>query len=397
MKSVNKINSIITTGIFVLLIAGFTVASLVKKDRAFSATENRYLAKKPTLSMESFLKGKFATDYENYITDQFVLRDQWIAVKTRSEMAMGKKDVNEVYLSKDDYLIETQDSIDEKKAYANADRMLNFLKRQQESLGAEHVTLLIAPTAVNILKDKLPLFAPTFNQDAYLDYLSEGTKNLNAGQFVDVRDTFTEHAVKNQEYVYYRTDHHWTTYGAYLAYGKWAETIGMKAYSVEDFDVELVSANFLGTVYSKLNYAKREDNIEIFRFKEETAGNVKYAVDINQGQKTMDSFYKMEQLETKDQYSMFLDGNNAVVKIDTTGVTGHSAEEETTLLLIKDSYAHCFVPFLANHYDHIVMIDLRYLRMPMTKVLETYQPTDILVLYNAIHFAEDNNLSILDY
>ncbi|MGN0161853.1 MAG: DHHW family protein [Lachnospiraceae bacterium] len=398
MKRMDHKNSWMTMGIFVLLIMGLSVASLLKKDRTFSATENRYLAKRPAFSPESFIKGDFSSDYETYITDQFILRDRWIYVKTRTEMAFGKKDVNGVYLSKDNYLIEMHNDVDEVKAYANADRMTDFLSKQKEVLGEDHVMMLIAPTAVNILKDKLPMFAQTFDQDAYLDYLDQSVKSKDAGEFVDIRETFLQHGNMDQEYVYYRTDHHWTTYGAYLAYQDWAKTAGVEAYDIQDFDVELVSTDFLGTVYSKLNYAKQEDQIEIFRFKKEAPmGPVHYAVDINMGQKTMDSFYKMEHLETKDQYSVFLDGNNSVVCIDTTGVTEHREEEETTLLLIKDSYAHCFVPFLANHYDHIVMIDLRYLKMPMSQVLEKYAPTDILVLYNAIHFAEDMNLSLLDY
>lgn len=375
-----KLNTIVTVAMFLGLIISFTIISLMTKDKNFSFSENRVLAQKPKFSVNAFFEGTFSTDYEEYITDQFFGRDNWIQIKTRTELALGKKDINGVYIGKDDYFIEMQDSIDEKKAYANADKMMDFVEEQIESLGAEHVSIMVVPTAVNVLKDKLPSFASTFNQDAYLDYMKE---RLGAS-FVDVRESFLKH---KDDYIYYKTDHHWTTYGAFLAYEQWAKKCGYEGYEQSDFEVSQVSKDFLGTVYSKNNYATSMDYIEVYNVKEE----ITYEVDINMGQKQMDSLYAMEYLEEKDKYSVFLGGNNSIVDIDVTG----GRMDGETLLVIKDSYAHSFVPFVANHYDRVVVIDLRYLKMPISDIMEQYGITDILVLYNVIHFAEDNNFSIL--
>lgn len=377
-----KLNTVVTTMIFLGVIMVFTVVSLLTPDKTFSFTENRVLAQMPKFSVEGFFEGEFTADYEEYITDQFFGRDRWINVKTRTELLLGKKDINGVYIGKDEYLIETHDSIDEVKAYANADRMVNFVKEQAGILGAEHVSMMVVPTASAIMADKLPAYATTFDQKSYIDYM----KAQAGDNFVDVSSVLSEHAVAGEE-IYYRTDHHWTTYGAYLSYVKWANDIGFEPYPMESFDVNTVSEDFLGTVYSKINYSTVTDKLQLFEINED----ISYSVDINMGHKKMDSLYEKEHLDTKDKYSVFLDGNNSIVTID---VNGGRADGET-LLVIKDSYAHCFVPFVANHYKQVIVIDMRYLKMPVEKVIADYGITDILVLYNVIHFAEDTNFALL--
>ena len=90
MNICNKVTSVI----FCAVIAGLTAASMLNPVRERSETENRDLAQMPTFSLESLLKGEFTSDYETFITDQFVARDAWIAVKTYAELALGKRDSN---------------------------------------------------------------------------------------------------------------------------------------------------------------------------------------------------------------------------------------------------------------------------------------------------------------
>jgi hypothetical protein len=375
-----KTNSIVTTIVFIGLIAGFSIASILKPDRNFSENENRYLTQKPEFSGEGLFDGTYTADYEEYITDQFVYRDGFISLKTVCERFAGKKDINGVYFAQDDYLIEAHpdSEIDEKLAFANADRMIAFVNEAAGMEGIRQVCLMIVPTAVITLKDKLPAFATTWDQNGFIDYMAEGVGQY----FVDVREVLCEHA---DEYIYYKTDHHWTTKGAYLAYTKWAQQAGINALSEEDFEIRTVSEVFLGTIYSKINYAACKDTITAYVPKEEPVCEVTY----NMGQETEFTLYNEEALSTKDKYSYFLNGNNAVVDIKT------NAENGRKLLIIKDSYAHCFAPFTVNHYEEVVMIDLRYLKKPVKSIMEEYGITDILVLYNAIHFAQDTNMSLL--
>lgn len=375
-----RINSIITTLIFIITVAMFSIMSILKPDRNFSSNENRYLAQKPEFSAESLFDGSYTADYEEYVTDQFVFRDGFISMKTMCEIFSGKKDVNGVFIADDGYLIEAHPSseIDKELCVRNADRMIDFVNEMKDAEGMNSVSIMIVPTAVITLGDKLPSFSTTFDQNGLIDYISDGTGD----SFVDVRNVLNTHS---DEYIYYKTDHHWTTYGAYLAYENWALKNGITPVSDESFDIRPVSEDFLGTLYSKINYAPSKDTVMVY----DAPVEYSYNVDYNMGQIKTDTLYNEEALDTKDKYSYFLNGNNAVVDIKT------NVENGRKLLIIKDSYAHCFAPFAANHFEETVMIDLRYLKKPVKTIIEEYGITDILVLYNAIHFAQDKNMSLL--
>ena len=204
---------------FLLMIFGFTITSLFKPDTQFSETENRELAQAPQITLENVLSGKFSTDYETYLTDQFVFRDQWIGAKTLAERAIGKQEVNDIYFAADDYLIEKHTgSFDTDTAQRNITYLASFLEDQTARLGTEHVKAMIVPNAVDTLKDKLPPFADSTAEDTYLQQIAEA---LPAGSFVDLQPVLGDH---KEEYIYYRTDHHWTTLGAWYAYEAWCRS-----------------------------------------------------------------------------------------------------------------------------------------------------------------------------
>ena len=98
-----------------------------------------------------------------------------------------------------------------------------------------------------------------------------------------------------------------------------------------------------------------------------------------------DSLYDLSKLEGKDKYSVYMGGNNALVEIKTNNMNGRR------LLVIKDSYAHSFVPFAVNHYEETYMIDFRYFNVGVEQFVEENKITDILVLYNTMNFVQDKN------
>lgn len=375
-----KISKLITIFIFAGIIMTGFVSGLVMKDRTYSENEKRYLATKPKISVETVLNGKFMENYENYVSDQFIERDTFITLRTATEIALGKKDINGVYLAKNGYLIEMHEegTIDKKLAKKNEDRMIDFINQLKNNSNIETARVMIVPTAVNILKDYLKGNADTFDQDEVIDYMKNGVGD----SFVDVRGTLREHA---KEYIYYKTDHHWTTLGAYYAYKQWCQSVGMNPLWEKDFQVNEVTDDFEGTLYSKINYSFSKDTITQYKVNDD----YKFSVIYNMGKDKKDTLYNEEALNTKDQYTYFLNGNNALVDIES------NVANDRTLLIIKDSYAHCFAPFAACHYNRVVMIDLRYLKKPVSKIIEEYNITDVLVLYNAIHFVKDTNMSLL--
>lgn len=368
--------------VFLLFIFGMTVLEFLTPVKSFSENENRFLAKKPEFTGKGLLSGQYTKDYETFITDQFPYRDGWIGLKTLSERALLKQEINGVYFGKDGYLIEThpQKEIDPEQAKKNQDRLAAFLKETGRVLGEDRVKAMLVPTANTILTDKLPPFASGFDQTGFLKELGESLAGENLSDtLVNVEEVLKQH---KDEDIYFKTDHHWTALGAWYAYTQWCASAGITPYSLDDFRMEEVSKDFYGTVYSKVNTRVEPDTIRIYR----PLAEPDYQVDYNMGEKTSDSLYDMEQLTGKDKYAVFLGGNNALVKIRTGLGNGRK------LLVVKDSFAHCFVPFAVNHFEEVQMVDLRYFNMPLTMYMEQNGFTDVLVLYNIPNFLADKNM-----
>ncbi len=370
-----KTSNIVTSVVFCVLIAALTVASMVNPVREFSATENRNLAQMPEFSFDALFTNdddeKFTLKYEEFITDQFVARDSWITLKSFAERALGKKESNGVYFGSDGYLIEKHEVPTEQ-----LEKNIAYLKSFLEATKDYDTHVLIAPTASLILADKLPKYAPVWDQSALLDRLEA------LGSFVDCRDVLTEH---KGEQIYYHADHHWTTLGAYYAYTELCKSLDIEPYAFDEFERRVLANDFRGTLANKVNMDTTPD--EIFTLDPETVIEVIY----NGGQKVTDTIYEESYLEGRDKYSTFLDGNQPLVDIKT------SVENGKTLLLVKDSYAHCMVPMLTAHYERIILMDMRHLNigvMSYIAQLESEGVTldDIVVLYNAENFTEDRNM-----
>ena len=374
---ISKRYSKVAAVLFLVLVFGFTGVTFVYPERTFSENENRVLAKMPEFSWEKLFNGKFMSEYETYITDQFFLRDSWIKLKVFSEMALNKQDINGVYLGKDGYLVERHEDskIDAEMLEKSKDRLVQFIEKYANQLGNEKVKVMLVPTASEILTEKLPAFASGFDQNGMIDEIYE---RLPEGTVLDVRETLKEHA---DESIFYKTDHHWTTLGAFYAYQEWAKAMGFEAPSLEEVKQTVVAEDFLGTVHSKLNVQLSNDKMHIFELPN-TPSKVKVTVDM---QESFDSMYVEEYLAVKDKYSYYLDGNHGLTEIVS------NSEGEGTLLIVKDSYAHCFAPMTVGNYEKVYLVDFRYFNMPISQFIKQYRVTDILVLYNAVTFATDTH------
>lgn len=364
--------------LFLLLIFGFTAVTFVWPKRSFSENENRVLSEAPEFTVEKLFQGEFMSEYETYITDQFFLRDEWIKLKTQAEMALCKKDINGVYIGKDGYLIERHEDseIDKEMLEKNKKYLQQFVERYEKMLGAERVKVMLVPTASEILTEKLPAFAEGFDQNGMIDSIYA---NLPAGTALDVRDVLREHA---EEYIYYKTDHHWTTLGAFYAYQAYCEAVGFQVPELSAAEQLAVSDEFLGTVYSKLNMKLSTDTMYKFILPD-TPSVFQMTVDMTE---KFDTIYNEEFLDQKDKYSYYLDGNHALTEITSDG------EGQGTLLIIKDSYSHCFAPMVVGNYEKVYLVDFRYFNMPISQFIMQNRVTDVLVLYNAVTFATDTHM-----
>lgn len=361
-------------GIFILAVL---IINFIVPDKGFSQKENRVLASRPAISVSQLTSGKFADGYETYVNDQFFLRDWWITLRAASQRILGNTKENGVFLGKNGYLMEDFTAPSQERLNRTVNAMADFAARHSEL----PQYALIAPNAVNILSDKLPALAAATDQNPYLDATASALEKAGV-TFVDVRDTLFQHKEDN---IYYHTDHHWTTQGAYFAYLQLAKVLGINSSSIS-YDKLPVSKSFQGTLSAKSGFrASKKEEMDVFLPRDEVPSSVVNYVD---EQKKTASFYDTSQLETRDKYAMFFGGNHSKVVITTP------TEENRTLLIIKDSYANSLVPFLAPFYRKIVLVDPRYFYDDLEELIQVEEIQEVLYLYNANTFYADTSLEL---
>ncbi|KGK86475.1 DHHW family protein [Clostridium sp. HMP27] len=377
MKKYKNVYKCVLGAFVFLYIVVILASNIVTADKNFSDSENRTLQQKPKFSMDRLIEGKYTSNYEKYISDQFVGRDFWIGVKSATEKLLGKTENNDVYLGKDGYLFQKF----EKPNIKNLENKLNTINNFALNNKDTHVYFMLAPNSTRILEDRLPSYASPADQRDYINQVNHGLgKDI---KFVDVFDTMNSNKDK---YIYYKTDHHWTTEGAFYAYEDLGKYMGYSPLKKEDFKITKVSDEFYGTLYSRSGFRNiKPDTIEVYTPKEETHYKVWYSDE----KKERDSFLHLENANKKDKYTVFFNSNHPLVKIQ-TGVNNHKR-----LLVIKDSYANSLVPFLTNHYSEIYMVDPRYYTDSITDLAKANSVDDILLLYNVNTFSEDASINTI--
>lgn len=371
-----------------LMFGGITAVSLCLPQKGFSESENRYLQKRPDFSWSTLTDGSFGTAYEAYLSDQFPGRDGWVGMKTVAERMVGKTDANGVYFGKEGYLIEKFETEDLEGTVLrdNISTMGKALKRMERDYGIDHVRGMLVPGASEILTQKLPPLASPYRQGQIVEELQKEWDCLNL--MVQVDSVLKE---KSEEELYYKTDHHWTTLGAYYGYVAWMESLGETPWVLDQFVPEVVSRNFLGTLYSKVQGRVAPDQITLYQPKTP----VEYHVEYDGNGVWTEGLYRKSALADRDQYSVFLDGNHGLVRIQNQGTERQEERYGKKLLIIKDSYAHSFAPFAANHFEETLLVDLRYFNADIETFAKEEQVTDILILYRIPGFATDRTVSKL--
>lgn len=344
---------------------------IVVKDKVFSDSENRKLTQFPDFSITSLVKGDFRNDFEEYVADQFPLRNVFVGIKSYCEKIIGKKENNGVYVGKDNFFIQKMNEYDKNLLDKNISYVNNLAEKY-------NVSIAIAPTSYTIMSDMLPYFVDKNMESRYIENFYLGlNENINK---VDLINPLK---LVNNEYIFYKTDHHWTTLGAYYAYKEIVKEFDKVPYDKDKFNIETVSEEFLGTLYSKGNFFySKEDSMVLFENKDELDIEVQYVFE----NKNSDSLYDYEWLNTKDKYNVFLGGNFPSVKITNNKVS------DGKLVIFKDSYANSVIPFLVNHFNEVLLIDLRHFNGDVREYLIENNAEDILILYNANGLSSDNNL-----
>lgn len=345
-----RIYKITMISIFIIPLVFFSGLFFLTKSREFSESENRVLQTMPEFSTYSLFEGIYTKKFETYISDQFPFRDGFVSGKTSLDKILLKKEGNGVYFGGDEFLFQKID-IPSKEVL---DRAINSIETMSKKEGY-NVSTIIVPSSSVIYEEMLPRYVNSHKEEAALSYIKDSLK-----EDVNYIDLIGPMMSSKVEKLYYKTDHHWTSEGSYLAYRQYALSSGIKPHSPEEYNVKVATRDFLGSLYSKvLDVRSEKDVIKLYYYKNRIKD---YTVDING--KTYDSIYFMDRLKEKDKYKVFLNDNYPYIKVN-----GNPNETEE-LVVIKDSYANSLIPFLAEHYKTIHVIDPRYYNTGMDKLIE---------------------------
>lgn len=354
--------------------------NFIQPDRVFSNKENRYLQKFPKVTSKTIISGDFGREFEKYSTDQFIMRDGWISLKTLSDLGMLKKDNARVYFGKDEYLFDIDAPVNEEQKEKNIEYINMFLNNIEANHRDIQVYGLLVPTKSQILNEQLPPYAPIIDEEAVIKNLYE--KLNNNIKILDFRKPLEDNKDK---YIYYKTDHHWTSEGVFYAYEYFLNIKNERPLDKEDFIVEIVDANFLGTSYRKANFYKgNADEISIYKPIED----IEYTIIKDYGEEETE-IYDPSYLDKSDKYSYFLGGDHGIVEIKT------SINNNKKILIIKDSFANSFVPFLLNHYEEITIIDPRYFNMGIKEYLQGRDVDEVAIIFNTQSLLSEKGIRVL--
>ncbi len=362
--------------IFILTLFLFLIINVIVPDREKSVQENRMLATKPKFRLSSLISGDYDEKFEAYMDDQFVGRDMWRKLKVTVDRIGGSRLENGVYIGTNGQLLEQIEVADENHLAAN----IKAIKSFSESQSKIPVRMMLVPDAANVLNHSLPALAKPEDQTQMFSMVRK-----DLGDSVEWIDVSTELNKHKTEKIYYKTDHHWTTLGAFYAFQAAAPSLGIEGDLSGKYVSYTVSDSFNGMLASKsgVNLGEKEQ-IDIYVPTEEDTDLI---VDYVDEGKRSTSLYDSSKLKEKDQYTVFLGGNSSLLDIRTVSTS------TKRLLLVKDSFANSFIPFLTPYYREIVVVDPRYYSGTINDLMDSYRISEVLFLYSGNTFFKDNNIS----
>lgn len=362
--------------IFILTLFLFLIINVIVPDREKSVQENRMLATKPKFRLSSLISGDYDEKFEAYMDDQFVGRDMWRKLKVTVDRIGGSRLENGVYIGTNGQLLEQIEVADENHLAAN----IKAIKSFSESQSKIPVRMMLVPDAANVLNHSLPSLAKPEDQTQMFSMVRK-----DLGDSVEWIDVSTELNKHKTEKIYYKTDHHWTTLGAFYAFQAAAPSLGIEGDLSGKYVSYAVSDSFNGMLASKsgVNLGEKEQ-IDIYVPTEEDTDLI---IDYVDEGKRSTSLYDSSKLKEKDQYTVFLGGNSSLLDIRTVSTS------TKRLLLVKDSFANSFIPFLTPYYREIVVVDPRYYSGTINDLMDSYRISEVLFLYSGNTFFKDNNIS----
>lgn len=379
-QKIKKIKEYPLIIVFFSIIFILSILDITTPQNKYSNIENRFLQERPEFSFINFIKNKFVPKYEQYINDQFIFRDRWISTKSRMEHYFGKIENNNIVYGLDGYMFDKVQSIDKCQLEKNINSLNKFCKKYKDL----NITVGLIPNSYEVLKDKLPWGLKLYNQTKLINKVYKSIKNSSINT-MDILDTMKQNKDK---YIYYKTDHHWTTLGAYYAYSEYIK------YNCElPVDIDKLKSNevnyFLGTYFSKSK--KYNTKFDVINY---------YDLDIDGiyiKDKRYENMYDLDKFKQRDKYGAFIRGNNDLTIIKNSNVSNAQKNNRKKILLIKDSFGNSFAPFLTYNFDEVYIVDLRYNSERLSKIIKDTSFDNILILYSVNNFINDVNFCKINF
>lgn len=374
MTKLTKLTSRVTAFLTLSIIAFFFFMTLLGKKEVFSFAENRKLADIPEVSLGGLYDGSDVEKLGYYVTDHFAGREEWISSKTIMQAELSEQIVNGIYIGKD-RLLDAEVSL-RTPASVNADIFSRYVENYDGT-----VYFAAIPSSSGIYGDLLQARGISRSDSqqitAFYEFLNDDIKKIDAYNILKML---------NENYIYYRTDTKWTTYGAYCVYKTVIQKLGFLPTLYDKYSIQHITANFRGNLYKKVLSAKvKPDIIDIYSYPD-GATVLSCEKTTNSGNNVESELYDLDRLESSDMYSVFLGESAPLIRIKT------SVKNDKKLLVIKDSYADCFIPFLIQHYSEIAVISPEGMQKELSEYININDYSQTLFLFGIENLGNRSNL-----
>lgn len=303
---------------------------------------------------------QFAEELEEYLRQNLGFHDVLFQLKSRSDLMIGEKMIQGVYIT-DERLIEKQFSYQE----SNADPVNDFYQKY-----AIPTYLILVPSASEIYESTLPANALNTNQEKLI-------KAVYADTETGIRCVDAYHILSSlkDSYIYYRTDSHWTSYGAYYVYQSAIQKMGFTPVSYQNYVISHLSTDFRGDLYQKTLYdTVKSDVLDCYTYEKGSKITDVQMIFQNGTIRRRSDIYDKSALESEDMYR-FYTGEPCQKMIIRTDL-----DNDKKLLLYKDDYADCMIPFLVQHYSEICVINLKQTGCEFQSVTDPSEYTQAMFL-----------------
>lgn len=362
--------------LLIALFCGFlalmTALYLLLPKEAFSQREKRYLADAPVLTWESLSSGDFSEAVDTYMADHIPGRSFFVGLNAYYDLLTGRQGSKDILLTRDGRLVEAPVQPDA----AAVEKNMSIINGFAEGCSVP-VDLMVVPSAGWASENQIIGIHSDYQDDAIID----GIYALASGSVrtVDILPVLEKDG--SPELYYYRTDHHWNSLGAYTAYETYLKYLNREYRAAGEFTVETI-ADFYGSAHSRSAlWLVPGEPLELWH------GGDAIRVTHEESTQPHDGIFFRQRLTEADKYTVFLDGNHSLVRLENPDAAGQGK-----LLVIRDSFSNCLGGFLAESFETVVLADLRYCRQPLSQLMEEEGFDRVLICYSIGNFLTDTNM-----